>query len=45
MKTAVQSELLRLLKRGTHTKATDTVADPSSDALWAEFDALEGALV
>jgi len=41
----VQSEFLRLLKRGNQTNANDNVADPESDALWAEFDALEGALV
>lgn len=45
LKAAVQSELLRLLKRGTTITANDNVADPESEALWAEFDALEGALV
>jgi hypothetical protein len=45
LKALVQSELLRLLKRGNLSNANDNVADPSSDALWAEFDALEGALV
>ena len=45
LKAAVQSELLRLLKRGTHTNAEDNTAAPESDALWAEFNALEGALV
>lgn len=41
----VQPEFLRLFKRGTQTIGTDTADDVASDAIWAELDALEGALV
>lgn len=39
------TRVCRLVKRLPHINAADNTADFESDALWAEFDALEGALI